>query len=262
MIRCGPPGLYRELDLYFGSVGTGNYRRPGQLADLIVVELTVRTIVTPSSRTLEDAVYPDPTPNNVRFAESDFIAVGKRCSAVRSERHLEDAERPLDALRSKAFAGGGTTRTEVFGQLRNCGNERRLLLRGHLQKISSKSRQPRVRRHDPSTLPTRRRLLRERMQPVEKRFPGRKRFDPSCCDIGVGGALALLPRWCPEPGLGGIDQLLRPQKEAVFCHYGIKKIAFFEARRAPDRFRQREAALGTKRRSSRPTFLHSVNRTI
>ena len=175
-------------------------------------------------------------------------AVLKGRSTVVCPCHLEDSRGALNALDPQTLAESLAT-IQVIDELCDRAQEPCLLLGRQRIEINCEARQPGVGRQ---------RRLRQRAPAAGlcPRAEGSDEFLARCEPIdvprraiGISIPLACLPFGGPEPGLRGVDELLRAQQDAIRCEFRLEQVANLQVRSPTDVVGQRELTLRPQRGS-------------
>lgn len=208
---------------------------------------------------LEECVGADTAPHDVWLTVGKFIAVLEGGSAVGGPGHLEHPRRSLNALDPQALAERART-LQILDELLDGHEERSLLGWAESLEVRAKLRQPCIGRHGLSGFPATPGRFGDRSQPLDKRRARAERLHATGLAICVGRALACLPGRRPEPCLGRVDDLLRPQEDTVFGDLGVEQVAFLEMCPGADLLGQRQLSLRSKRRSCHDRILLSESK--
>ena len=204
---------------------------------------------------------PDTTPHHVGFTLNGFIAILKGCPAIRSPGHFKDALGALDTLDPQPLS-----ERPIFSKIRNeladSQQERCLLRRREVVEVGAEPAKPFEGRHRRLARRRSARRLGSRRKRIEELLSRLKALAPTSGTIKVGLALASLPFRRPEPRLRGIDDLLRPQQNAIFGQLSIKEVAFLKTCRTPDLLRQSDLTLCPQRGPRHGTSRHSESKKV
>lgn len=170
---------------------------------------------------------PNAPPDHVRtFALA--LAVLERRSAIGRPRHLEDTGRSLHAFDSQARSK--PTGAEILVELPEGEAVAVAISRGQSFPVAIELASSRVARHG---------LL----EVVEKLVGALSRRDAPFANVLACLSLSTLPRIGPEPGLIGVDELLRPQDDPDILDGDLEDIARIDMREPSDCIRQGQLPL-------------------
>ena len=186
------------------------------------------------------------SPDDLCFTRGDLAPILEGRPTVGGPRHLEDAGGPLHTLHPKTRSKRSSF--EVRHELCDRRQKGCLLVSRQAVEVGAEAGQPGKGGHALSTrAPGPPWSFGPTSQGRQELLAGAEDFQPTAGKIGIRFPLPVLPLLRPKPRLGGVDDLLGPEKNPLGGDLGIQEIAFFEMRSGADLLGKSQLSFGPQR---------------